>query len=45
MAMFRDFHQVGTTLVIATHDDRAIAALGGRILHLDHGRIGEVAAS
>jgi len=31
--------------VIATHDDRAIAALGGRILHLDHGRIGEVAAS
>ena len=28
MAMFRDFHQVGTTLVIATHDERAIAALG-----------------
>ncbi|MFN3715994.1 MAG: cell division ATP-binding protein FtsE [Thiobacillus sp.] len=41
MAMFRDFHQVGTTLVIATHDERAIAALGGRILHLDHGRVGE----
>lgn len=40
MAMFRDFHQVGTTLVIATHDERAIAALGGRILHLDHGRVG-----
>ena len=39
MAMFRDFHQVGTTLVIATHDERAIAALGGRILHLDHGRV------
>ena len=39
MAMFRDFHQVGTTLVIATHDDRAISALGGRILHLDHGRV------
>ena len=44
MAMFRDFHQVGTTLVIATHDDRAITALGGRTLHLDHGRIGGVSA-
>jgi cell division transport system ATP-binding protein len=42
MAMFRDFHQVGTTLVIATHDERAITALGGRTLQLDHGRIGEV---
>jgi cell division transport system ATP-binding protein len=39
MAMFRDFHQVGTTLVISTHDDRAISALGGRIVHLDHGRV------
>jgi len=44
MAMFRDFQQVGTTLVIATHDERAITALGGRTLHLDHGRIGEVPA-
>ena len=44
MAMFRDFHQVGTTLVIATHDERAITALGGRTLHLDHGRIGGVPA-
>jgi len=44
MSMFRDFHQVGTTLVIATHDERAITALGGRILHLDHGRIDEVPA-
>ncbi len=39
MSMFRDFHRVGTTLIIATHDDRAIAALGGRVFHLDHGRI------
>jgi len=39
MAMFRDFHQVGTTLVISTHDERAIAALGGRVIHLDHGHI------
>jgi cell division transport system ATP-binding protein len=44
MTMFHDFHQVGTTLVIATHDDRAIAALGGRILHFDHGRLAEATA-
>jgi cell division transport system ATP-binding protein len=44
MAMFRDFHQVGTTLVIATHDDRAITALGGRILRLEHGKVEEVTA-
>lgn len=41
MAMFRDFHQVGTTLVIATHDDRAIAALGGRIVQLEQGHVSE----
>lgn len=39
MAMFRDFHQVGTTLIISTHDERAIAALGGRLVHLDHGKL------
>jgi cell division transport system ATP-binding protein len=39
MATFRDFHQVGTTLAIATHDERAIAALGGRVLQLDHGKV------
>jgi cell division transport system ATP-binding protein len=45
MSMFRDFHQVGTTLVIATHDDRAIAALGGRTLRLDHGKVAEEVAA
>jgi cell division transport system ATP-binding protein len=45
MAMFRDFHQVGTTLVISTHDDRAISALGGRIVQLDHGRVQEKGAA
>jgi cell division transport system ATP-binding protein len=44
MAMFSDFHQVGTPLLIATHDDRAIAALGGRILRLAHGKAEEVSA-
>lgn len=41
MTMFRDFHRVGTTLVISTHDERAIQALGGRIVHLDHGKLVE----
>jgi len=36
--MFKDFHRVGTTLIISTHDERAIHALGGRIIHLDHGK-------
>ena len=44
MAMFRDFHRVGTTLVIATHDERAIGDGGERTLHLDHGKVAEAAA-
>jgi cell division transport system ATP-binding protein len=39
MNMFRDFHRVGTTLVISTHDERAIQAMGGRVIHLDHGKL------
>jgi cell division transport system ATP-binding protein len=39
MAMFKDFHRVGTTLAIATHDERAISALGGRTIRLDHGKV------
>ncbi len=37
--MFMDFHRVGTTLVISTHDERAIQAMGGRVVQLDHGQI------
>jgi len=43
MALFRDFHQVGTTLVIASHDDRAIARMPGRRLHLAQGKLTEAA--
>lgn len=39
MNMFRDFHRVGTTLVISTHDERAVQAMGGRVIHLDHGKL------
>jgi cell division transport system ATP-binding protein len=43
MNMFRDFHRVGTTLVISTHDERAVQAMGGRVIHLDHGRLAATA--
>jgi cell division transport system ATP-binding protein len=43
MNMFRDFHRVGTTLVISTHDERAIQAMGGRVIHLDHGKLAATA--
>ncbi len=41
--MFRDFHRVGTTLVISTHDERTIQAMGGRVIQLDHGRLAAAA--
>lgn len=39
LSMFKEFHRVGTTLVISTHDERAIQAMGGRVIQLDHGRL------
>ena len=39
LTMFKDFHRVGTTLVISTHDERAIQAIGGRVIQLDHGKL------
>ena len=39
MLMFKAFHQAGTTIVISTHDQAAISAAAGRIIHLDHGRV------
>jgi cell division transport system ATP-binding protein len=39
LSMFKDFHRVGTTLIISTHDERAIQAMGGRVVQLDHGRM------
>lgn len=37
MDMFKAFHQLGVTLVIASHDEDAIRAYGSRVLHLNHG--------
>ena len=38
-AIFRDFHQVGVTVVIASYDDASFSAFVPRRLRLDHGRL------
>jgi cell division transport system ATP-binding protein len=39
MQLFRRFHQVGVTLLIATHDIALITAMPYRTLTLDQGRL------
>ena len=39
LAIFRAFHQVGVTLVVATHDPQWMAHLSPRILRLEHGHL------
>lgn len=39
MRIFHSFHEVGATVLIATHDAHGIAALGGRTLHLAQGEL------
>ena len=39
MALFRLFQQVGTTVLVATHDLELVAAFGERVLELDQGRL------
>lgn len=39
LEIFRAFHQVGVTIVIATHDPQWIARFSPRALRLDHGRL------
>ena len=42
--IFRSFHQVGVTLIIATHDPQWMARFSPRVLRLEHGRLaGETA--
>lgn len=38
--LFRSFHQVGVTVVIATHDPALAARLGARVIVLSNGAIG-----
>ncbi|MEI7613504.1 MAG: ATP-binding cassette domain-containing protein [Betaproteobacteria bacterium] len=39
LEIFRAFHQVGVTMVIATHDPQWMARLNPRVLRLDRGRL------
>ena len=41
MAIFYAFHQVGVTVVVATHDALGMSARQNRVLHLDHGELKE----
>lgn len=38
-AIFSAFHQVGVTVVVATHDQNWIERQNANVLHLDHGRL------
>jgi cell division transport system ATP-binding protein len=39
MELFAQFNQVGTTVIVVSHDVALIESMGMRILHLDSGRI------
>ena len=39
LALFREVNAAGTTVVMATHDKHLIAEFGGRVIHLDRGRV------
>ena len=39
LTLFRSFHLAGVTLVVATHDERLITRLDGRLVHMEQGRI------
>lgn len=45
MDLFRQFHQVGTTVIIASHDQALIESLGIPIVVLAHGRLAGEAES
>ena len=39
MNIFQAFHQVGVTVIVATHDALGMSASHNRVLHLDHGQL------
>lgn len=44
LEIFAAFHQVGVTVLIATHDQTLVQRFGRRVLHLEAGRVEERAA-
>lgn len=39
MSLFRRFHDVGVTVIVASHDTELVGTMGSRVVELDHGRI------
>ena len=39
MRLFLDFHRVGTTVIVASHDHGLIESLGMRVIELEHGTL------
>ncbi|MDE2310312.1 MAG: ATP-binding cassette domain-containing protein, partial [Betaproteobacteria bacterium] len=39
MGIFKSFHQVGVTLLIASHDENILRRFGARTLTLKHGEL------
>lgn len=39
IGLFRRFHDVGVTVIVATHDTELVGTMGSRVVELDHGRI------
>jgi cell division transport system ATP-binding protein len=39
MAIFHAFHQVGVTVIVATHDALGMSASQNHVLHIDHGEL------
>jgi ABC-type ATPase involved in cell division len=42
MDLFRQFHRVGTTVIVASHDQALIESMGVRIVVLTHGQLENV---
>jgi len=45
MAIFHAFHQVGVTVIVATHDAPGMSAAQNRVLHLNHGQLTQTKSS